>query len=67
MVKSNYEDMNYGELEAEKGKIEGQIAGLKTTARELARLMESKQGEQKLQKIADKLSLEEKAQLKDKL
>lgn len=65
MVKSNYEDMNYGKLEAEKRKIEGQIAGLKTTARELARLMESKQGERKLQIMADKLSPTEKSKLKE--
>ena len=66
MVK-NYEDMSYEEAAAEKRDVFNQIAQLKDKARMLAGLMEAKQGDQKLQAIADKLSPEEQAALKDKL
>lgn len=65
MVKTNYADMSYEELEAEKRKILAQVGGLRTTAREIARLMDAKLGEQKLQKMAEKLSPTEKSKLKE--
>ena len=67
MAKTNYADMSYEELQAEKWAIDEKIRGLKVTKRELARLMDAKIHDQRLQAMADKLSPEEKAQLKDKL
>jgi len=67
MAKTNYEDMSYQELVAEKQNITAQVEELRGIAKEIARLMEAKQGDQKLQAMADKLSPEDKAALKDKL
>lgn len=67
MAKTNYADMSYEELEAEKQKIDAQIRGLKATKQELAALMDAKQGDLKLQKLADNLSPKDKAALKAKL
>lgn len=65
--KKAYEDMSYEELEAEKHDIEGQINELKSKTRALAKLMDAKQGEVKLKTMVDKLSPDEKAQVKEML
>jgi len=67
MAKSSYEGMSYEQLVAEKQKINTQIAELKETAREIARIMDTKQGEVKLKEMADKLSPEDKSKLKEML
>lgn len=67
MAKSSYEDMSYEELGAEKQEINTKIVSLQNAAHEITRLMNAKQHDQKLQQMADKLSEDDKAALKEKL